>query len=73
MSLPQTAYGIALGGYLVVLFYVDFFIIYPKIGFGTCFLDTLGITIISLWPATGGLLGIGLLARIRTPVRKTSL
>jgi hypothetical protein len=69
LSLPKRIYNVTLVGYFALIVFFDFSTIIPRMTeTGMPFIAELQNAIISIWLATAGLVGLGLLLTMKSPV-----
>ncbi len=69
LSLPKRIYYVTLVGYLALIVFFDLStVISPMAEIGIPFIAELQNAIISIWLATAGLVGLGLLLTMKSPV-----
>jgi len=74
LSLPKKLYGVALVGYFAFVLYSDISSVIPSmINSELPFSAVLQNAIVAIWLGTMGLLGLGLLSSLRSPVCKPAL
>jgi len=69
LSLPKRIYYVTLVGYLALIVFFDFSTVIPQMTeTGIPFIAELQNVTISIWLATAGLVGLGLLLTMKSPV-----